>query len=101
MKVIIPERVYERLEKRLKFLKDNLDYSSLAISNLRKSLLSRAKDLSNNPRIGQFEEYLEDLEEGHRRIIEGNFKIIYLIEEDHIYITDFFHTSQDPLSIRG
>jgi len=32
---------------------------------------------------------LAKLQKGHRRIIEGNFKIIYRIEDEVIYITDF------------
>jgi len=41
------------------------------------------------------------LKEGHRRIIEGHFKIVYKIERDIIYITDFFDTRQDTGKIKG
>ena len=46
--------------------------------------------------MGQREEYLEHLGQSHRRIIEGNYKIIYRIDGDMIYVTDIFDTRQDP-----
>lgn len=60
-----------------------------------------ADSLINHPYKGQFEEYLEHLGKGHRRLIEGYTKIIYLVKEDCIYITDFFDTRQDPAKMKG
>ena len=44
---------------------------------------------------------LKDLKEGHRRIIEGHFKIIYKIEKETVYITDFFDSRQSPEKMKG
>jgi hypothetical protein len=49
-----------------------------------------------NVHKGQHEPYLKNLNKGHRRLIEGHFKIIYRIEGDYIYVTDFFDARQDP-----
>ena len=63
---------------------------------IREDLVNNAESLSSNPYKGQKEEYLEHLNKDHRRIIEGHFKIIYRIEGDEIFITEFFDTRQDP-----
>jgi plasmid stabilization system protein ParE len=71
------------------------------VLGIRNQLLDKADSLITDPHIGQYEEYLEHLEKGHRRLVEGNFKIIYRIESDCIYITDFFDTRQDPEKMKG
>ena len=43
---------------------------------------------------------MNQLEEGHRFIIRGNYKIIYKIQNKKIFITDIFDTRQDPESIK-
>ena len=40
------------------------------------------------------------MEEGHRYIIRGNYKIIYKIQNKKLFITDVFDTRQDPESIK-
>jgi hypothetical protein len=64
-------------------------------------LFDRADSLTLNPYKGQLEEYLHHLGEDHRRIIEGHFKIIYKIESEAIYITDFFDSRKKPASMKG
>jgi predicted metalloprotease len=71
------------------------------VLEIKNQLLDKADSLFINPHIGQYEGYLEHLEKGHRRLLEGNFKIIYRIESDCIYITDFFDTRQDPDKMKG
>ena len=46
-----------------------------------------------------FEESLSDLGKGHRYIIRGNYKIIYKIQNQKMYITDVFDTRQNPEKI--
>ncbi|WP_369413895.1 type II toxin-antitoxin system RelE/ParE family toxin [Belliella alkalica] len=64
-------------------------------------LLDKADSLIDNPEKGQFEEYLEHLGKGHRRLVEGDFKIIYRIESEKVYMTDFFDTRQAPEKMKG
>lgn len=52
-----------------------------------------------NPLAGQIESTLEQIGEGHRYIIEGNYKIIYKKVREGILITDVFDTRQDPKKI--
>ena len=68
---------------------------------IKDKLLFRAKSLGDYPLKGQFEPFLSELKQGHRRIIEGNFKIIYRIENDIIYIVDFFDGRVDPKKMKN
>jgi plasmid stabilization system protein ParE len=74
--------------------------SVLVADNIKKSILQTAKLLGKHPNIGMLEENLIDLNQGHRFTIEGNYKIIYLVVEDEVYITDVFDCRQNPQKIR-
>lgn len=63
---------------------------------MKDQLIARATSLSRNPYKGQLEPYLAKLQKGHRRIVDGNFKIIYRIENDVVYVTDFYDSRKDP-----
>ena len=63
--------------------------------------MDRARQLIQNPYSGQVEEYLDHLGLSHRRIVEGNFKIIYRVEGNEIFVTDIFDTRQDPQKMKG
>ena len=64
-------------------------------------ILDKTDSLPENPWKGQQEEYLSHLGKGHRRIIEGHYKIIYRVEGQAIYITDIFDSRQDPDKMKG
>ncbi len=59
-------------------------------------IILKANKLKGFPGLGPVEGTLttEDIE--YRYLVEGNYKIIYLIIEDYILITDVFDTRQDP-----
>lgn len=56
--------------------------------------------LEKHSQIGQIEELLKELDGGHRYIVNDNYKIIYKIQIDKLYITDVFDTRQDPDKIK-
>jgi len=101
MKVVYTEQSLNSLEELLIFLMEDLGLSLDKTSEVKAKILDMADSLINHPYKGQFEEYLEHLGKGHRRLIEGYTKIIYLVKEDCIYITDFFDTRQDPAKMKG
>jgi plasmid stabilization system protein ParE len=101
MRIIYTDQSFESLEESLKFLLEDQAVPLEKVLEIRNQLLYKADSLVNNPHIGQYEEYLVHLEKGHRRLIEGNFKIIYRIENDCIYIIDFFDTRQNPVKMKG
>lgn len=64
---------------------------------VRKTILGKVKGLSDNPERGQKEEMLKPLGQGHRYLlVESHFKIIYLIDEKRVIMTDIFDTHQHP-----
>lgn len=63
-------------------------------------ILEKALTLTTFPLRGQEEENLKELNEGHRYLIEGNYKIIYKISGNTVFITDIFDTRQNPDKIK-
>lgn len=101
MKVIYTDQSIESLEESLYFSINELGLSPEKAALLRVKLFNRADSLGLNPNKGQREDFLKHLEEDHRRIIEGHFKIIYKVENGSIYITDFFDSRQNPEKMKG
>lgn len=101
MKVVYTEQSLDTLEETLNFLIDEQKIPFDKVLEIQNKLLNKADSLTFNPYSGQFEEYLEHLNKGHRRLIEGHFKIIYRIEDQLIFITEFFDTRQDPSKMKG
>jgi plasmid stabilization system protein ParE len=64
---------------------------------LRKDIRKKVQLLSENPELGQEEEHLKELGQGHRYIIVAKlYKLIYLVARPFIFITDIFDTRQNP-----
>ena len=76
--------------------------SNKRIANkIKNEILLATKKLVNHSFIGQIEENLIDLNFGHRYIVQGNYKIIYLIIDESIFITDVFDCRQNPQKINS
>lgn len=101
MKVVITSRSLERLEESLRFYLEELDLPLEKVLALKDQLIRQASSLSKNPYKGQLEPYLSKLQNGHRRVIAGNFKIIYKIQDDIVYITDFFDSRKNPTGMKA
>ncbi|HUH34233.1 MAG TPA: type II toxin-antitoxin system RelE/ParE family toxin [Moheibacter sp.] len=85
-------------------LKDIFDYYKMKASykiahKIRKQILSSTKQLSNNPESGQIEFNLVKLNQKHRYIVCGNYKIIYKIKGKKIIINDVFDVRQHPIKM--
>lgn len=52
--------------------------------------------LLTHPRGGQYEPLLDHPGFKHRRLVSGNYKIIYRIIDDLIFVSDVFDARQDP-----
>ncbi|HOY15650.1 MAG TPA: type II toxin-antitoxin system RelE/ParE family toxin [Haliscomenobacter sp.] len=63
---------------------------------IRISINKKVLQLKTFPFLGREEEGLSDLGQGHRYIVEGQYKIIYRIIEDNVYVTDIFDTRRNP-----
>lgn len=95
MKVVVTEQSLDRLEQSLRFFIDEMNMPVQKVTEIKSRLLERARGLSLNPYKGQIESYLKKLKKGHRRVIEGSFKIVFKIENETIYVTDFFDSRRD------
>lgn len=62
-------------------------------------LLDSVEYLSLQPNAGTIEPLLKKLNQNSRFIVEGNYKIIYQYDDENIFITDVFHTKQNPNKI--
>lgn len=49
----------------------------------------------------QLEHYLEHRSKGYRRLVCGNYKILYYIQNDCIVIAEIFDSRRDPTKMRG
>lgn len=101
MKVIYTDQCYESLDELQHFLLEDQGLPLEKVLELRNKLLDKAAGLEKGHDLYQEETYLKDLGKNHRRAIEGYFKIIYRVEGQRIYITDFFDSRQDPAKMKG
>lgn len=101
MKVVLTDQSLERLEKSLLYYLEELEIPKVKVVEIKNKLLKRAKSLSRQPYKGQYELYLAKLNQAHRRLIEGNFKIVYRIDENVIYVVDFFDSRDSPEKMKG
>lgn len=101
MKVVITDQSLERLESSLRFYLEELEIPKTKVAEIKDRLIKSAKGLSNRPYKGQYEPYLAKLKRGHRRLIEGNFKIVYRVENNTVYVVDFFDSRGNPSKMKG
>jgi plasmid stabilization system protein ParE len=99
MRLLITEPAKVRLRNIHDYYKELV--SPRIADRIKQGIIANLKTLRNNPFIGQKEELLEHLNLEHRRIVTGNYKIIYRIEGDTIIITDIFDARQNPEEMFG
>ena len=68
---------------------------------IKTSIFIATNQLIKHPDSGQIEETLERLKEGHRYLVDRNYKIVYKRVDEGILITDVFDTRQDPIKINN
>ena len=76
-----------------------INVSVLIANNIKNSILLSTRQLELQPLSGTPEVLLQHLNQGHRYIIRGNYKIIYRIQSKRIYVTDVFDTRQNPVKV--
>ena len=69
---------------------------------IKNSILSRSKDLELGSELGQIEELVKHLNQGHRYLLSNHCKILYLPENENgiIYITHLFDTRDNPKKVK-
>ncbi len=101
MKVIYTDGASESLEDAMDFMLNRQKIPAHKVTGILEALLDRADRLVKDHGKGQYEPDLEHLGKGHRRVVQGNFKIIYTVKNDAVVITDFFHTRQDTTKMKA
>lgn len=98
MKVFWTKYSLASLYEIYKYYKENV--SNENARRIRKIILSAADQLEKHPHSGQIEELLKGVAGSHRYIVRNNYKLIYKIENNKIYITDIFDSRQNPDKIK-
>jgi len=99
MRVLYTQQAIDSLNETISFLQDKA--SRTQIESIVNRIFDRCEKLKFNPLSGQIEEHLQHLKLNHRRIVTGNYKIIYRIKGKTIYITDIFDSRQLPSKMKG
>jgi len=97
MKIIWSDFSSDILVEIFDYYKENASY--IVAKKIKTNIFKATKRLIKYPISGQIEETLKYLEEGHRYLAEGNYKIVYKQVEEGILITDIFDTRQDPIKM--
>jgi len=64
------------------------------------AIIDRTILLEANPRMGQREEIFKDKYKEIRYLVEGNYKIVYLIADDFVIIATVFDCRQNPKKLK-
>ncbi len=94
MQVKVTEPAKQRLKIIYQYYK--AEASVKTAQKIKDSIITKIKSLKKFPLRGNIEENLIELDQEHRYVIVSHFKIIYLISDTTIYITDIFDTRQNP-----
>lgn len=78
-------------------------YPCTLAKRIKTEIISSIKTLYQNEVVWQEDEFLAYLNKNHKRLICGNYKIIYYFnqEENIVYVTDVFDSRQDPVKEFG
>ena len=64
------------------------------------SIVDKTIMLEITPRMGQKEKLLTHFKQEIRYLVQGNYKIVYLIEENIVSIATVFDCRQDPIKLK-
>ena len=63
---------------------------------IKSEIINTISQLKDFPESGQVEMFMTRFGKQHRRLVSGNYKIIYRIEGDNAYVTDVYDSRQSP-----
>jgi len=90
MKVLWTKYALNSLKNIFTYYKENV--STIVAQNIKENILSGSRQLMKQPFSGAIEPFLIEIGEEHRYIIRGNYKMIYKIKGNKVFITDIFDT---------
>ena len=99
LKVVWTDIAKFRLEAIFFYYKDKAGIT--VARKMTAQIIAKADSLEKQPTIGPIEELLKNRRNTYRYIIQGNYKIIYWIEDSYIKIATVFDCRQNPKKIRN
>ena len=73
------------------------EYGAMPLIDFYKNLDEIEEDLSDFPELGRIEPLLQDRSKSYRSLVATKYnKIIYYVDDDKIYIVDFWDTRREP-----
>ena len=73
------------------------EFGAMPLIDFYKNLDEIEEDLSDFPELGRIEPLLQDRSKSYRSLAATKYnKIIYYVDDDKIYIVDFWDTRRDP-----
>lgn len=93
LKIVWTDQAKESLQIIIQYYREYSDQSAKAFA---KRVLNKTKSLAQFPGIGPVQEFPSVRRHTYRFLIEGNFKILYYLQENLVFIADVFDTRQDP-----
>jgi plasmid stabilization system protein ParE len=97
MSVFLTEPAEQYLRGIYMYYESNI--SATMAQKIKEQIFTRIESLENFAERGRIEPHLKIFKQKHRFVLQGNYKIIYRIENDHVYVTDIFDTRQNPEKI--
>ena len=94
MKIIWSDFASEMLIEIYKYYRETAN--EIVARKIKTNIFTATKQLIKHPNSGQIEETLSKLNQGHRYLVEDNYKIVYKVVREGILITDLFDTRQSP-----
>jgi len=97
--VVWSDNAIEELRSIYDYLYFNV--SKKVADKISNAIVDKTLLLEQTPRVGQKEEMLAHLNKEIRYLIEGNYKIVYWIDDDIISIATMFDCRMDPKKLKG
>ena len=97
--VVWSDNAIEELRSIYDYLYFNV--SKKVADKISNAIVDKTLLLEQTPRVGQKEEMLAHLNKEIRYLIEGNYKIVYWIDDDIISIATVFDCRMDPKKFKG
>ncbi len=98
IKVIWAESARIQLENIFEYYKEKVNSESS--EKIVTSIIDRTIQLESFPESGPLEPLLKTRSYKYRYLVEGNYKIIYRIEKNYVFVVSVFDCRQNPIKIK-
>lgn len=98
MKIVWTDLAIENLHQIYQYYKDEVNKTTA--QKIVNAIVDKTIYLQSSTEIGQREELLIKRKKEFRYLIEGNYKIIYWIESNVIFVATVFDTRQNPAKLK-